>query len=104
MGARLNRETYKHLPMNHIATAFWDNWNLSLPGLKNWNPPLPDPPDIIVLFVLSLVTLLFACYIFRMVTVGHWTEYRGAWVPTVIMISLFLIGFVGLAIIVAWTH
>ena len=86
------------------ATDFWENWNQFIRELKDWQSPLPDPPDMIAVFGLSFISLLFACYILRMVTVGHWSEYRGAWVPTVIMISLFLIGFVGLVTIVAWAH
>jgi hypothetical protein len=39
-----------------------------------------------------------------MVTVGHWSEYRGVWVPVVVMVLLFLIGFAGLATVVLWNH
>ncbi len=89
------------------ATAFWEKWNLSLPDLKhlkNWKPPFSDPSDIIIMFSLSFISLLFACYLFRVITAGHWSEYRGVWAPMTVMILLFLIGFNGLAIIVTWIH
>ena len=87
-----------------VATDFWENWNLFITELKDWQSPLPDPPDMFTVFGLSFISLLFACYIFRMVTVGHWSEYRGVWVPVVVMILLFLIGIAGLATVVLWTR
>ncbi len=93
------------LIMNRLAaTAFGENWTLFVRGLKDWKPPLPDPPDIIILYGASFISLLFACYILRMVTAGHWTEYRGAWVPVLVMILLFLVGFAGLVTIYVCTH
>jgi hypothetical protein len=90
---------------HHVASAFWENWNLSIPTvkqIKSWNPPIPNPPDIIVIAVVALVSLLFACYLFRMITAAHWNEYRGVWVPAAVMISLFLIGFFEMAAMVNW--
>lgn len=90
---------------NLQATAFWENWTFPhVKDIQNWNPPFPNPSDIITVFALSFVSLLFACYLFRMITVGHWSDYRGVWVPITIMISLFLIGLDGLAMVVGLIH
>jgi hypothetical protein len=71
---------------------------------ENWKPPVPDPPDLFIVLGLAFVSLIFACYILRMVTVGHWSEYRGAWVPIVIMILLFMIGVAGLGTVLVLLH
>jgi hypothetical protein len=100
------------LMTNLHTTAFWENWNIphlkeienwATPHVKNiqhWNPPFPNPSDISAVFALSFVSLLFGCYLFRMVTTGLWSEYRGVWVPITVMICLFLIGLDGLATVV----
>ena len=86
--------------MNFHATA----WTIpDLKDLKDWNSPFPDPPDIIIVFALSFVSLLLACHIFRIVSEGHW-EYRGTWVVVAVMIFLFLIGLTGLATMIQMIH
>jgi len=90
---------------NLHTTAFWENWTVPhVKDIQNWNPTFPNPPDICAVFALSFVSLLFACYLFRMVTVGHWTEYRGVWVPITVMIGLILIGLDGLVTVVGMIH
>jgi hypothetical protein len=94
------------LPLNlPIASAFWEKWHLSIPSIKSikeWGASLPNPPDMLVLFAFSLVSLLSACYILRVVTVGYYTGYRGVWVPVTLMIFLFVIGFGGLVTMAGW--
>lgn len=97
---------------NLHTTASWENWNIPhikdienwaithVKDIQNWNQPFPNPSDISAVFALSFVSLLFGCYLFRMVTTGHWSEYRGVWVPIAVMICLFLIGLDGLATVV----
>jgi hypothetical protein len=95
----------KNLMTNLPTTAFWENWTVPhVKDIQNWNPPFPNPSDICAVFALSFVSLLFACYLFRMVTIGHWSEYRGVWVPITVMICLFLIGLDGLVTVVGMIH
>jgi hypothetical protein len=95
----------QNLMTNLHTTAFWENWTVPhVKDIQNWNPTFPNPSDFCAVFAISFVSLLFACYLFRMVTIGHWSEYRGVWVPITVMICLFLIGLGGLVTVVEMIH